>query len=219
MSSPISIKGSREGLRLQFDESVGWEELLGALQTQLERGAQFFNGAHVVVDIGVRTLSDTEMTTLLDLMRQHGLQANVVMSASRETRTAARTAGLTARPTAARQPESEDRSEAIVIQRTLRSGQVIRHQGHITVIGDINPGAEVIAGGSIIVWGRVRGTIHAGALGDRTAVICALDLRPTQLRIADLITRSPDDNSRPSPEIARVEGEQISVEGWQPQRR
>ncbi|HEX7008861.1 MAG TPA: septum site-determining protein MinC, partial [Phycisphaeraceae bacterium] len=92
---------------------------------------------------------------------------------------------MAARPVA-RVAESEERGEAALVQRTLRSGQVVRHQGHLTVLGDVNPGAEVIAGGSVVVWGRVRGTVHAGALGDRSAQICALELAPTQLRIADL---------------------------------
>jgi septum site-determining protein MinC len=71
----------------------------------------------------------------------------------------------------------------------------------------------------VIVWGRVRGTVHAGALGDRTAVICALDLAPTQLRIADLIARAPDGQAGRRPEIARVVEDQISVESWDAQRK
>lgn len=82
----------------------------------------------------------------------------------------------------------------------------------------MNPGAEVIAGGSVIVWGRLRGVVHAGAMGDNTALICAIELRPTQLRIASLIARTPEDGSRhiPLPEVARVDQAQgrIVVEAW-----
>ncbi|GAB4110403.1 MAG: septum site-determining protein MinC [Roseiflexaceae bacterium] len=219
MSSPISIKGGRDGLRLQLDEGAAWEDLLSALQAQLERGSQFFSGAKIIVDIGERTLGDDQLSVVLDLMRRHGLEADALISSSRESRSAARTAGLNTRPVAVRQSEAEDRSNATVVQRTIRSGQVIRHQGHVTVIGDVNDGAEVIAGGSVIIWGHIRGIVHAGALGDRSAVICALDLRSAQLRIADLIARPPGDRTIHGPEMARVEENQISVSSWTPQKR
>jgi septum site-determining protein MinC len=103
----------------------------------------------------------------------------------------------------------------LVVRRTLRSGQSLRHPGHIVVIGDVNPGAEVVAGGDIVVWGRVRGMVHAGALGDEGAVICALDMAPTQLRIAGRIARSPEERRRkPVPEVASVHDGQIVAIPW-----
>jgi septum site-determining protein MinC len=218
MSSLISIKGSREGLRLHLDETVALGDVLDALKLQLERGSQFFNGARVVVDIGERMLVGDELAEVLELMRRHGLQADALISSSRESRTAARSAGLAARPLVRAATEAEERSDSTFMQRTVRSGQVVRHQGHVTILGDVNPGAEIVAGGSIIVWGRVRGTVHAGALGDRAAVICALDLQPTQIRIADLIARAPDGPGERGPLIARILGDQISVGGWDSKR-
>ncbi|MBS3784235.1 MAG: septum site-determining protein MinC, partial [Anaerolineae bacterium] len=76
-------------------------------------------------------------------------------------------------------------------------------------------GAEVVAGGDIVVWGRVRGLIHAGALGDEDAVICALELSPTQLRIGSHIARSPEERPRqPVPETASVRNGQIVAVPW-----
>lgn len=112
-------------------------------------------------------------------------------------------------------PLDEWPDAGLVVRRTLRSGQSLRHPGSIAVIGDVNPGAEIIAGGSIVVWGRLRGTVHAGALGDENAVVCALDLAPTQLRIGGRITRSPDERRRkPRPETARVRDGHIVAEPW-----
>jgi septum site-determining protein MinC len=83
------------------------------------------------------------------------------------------------------------------------------------IIGDVNPGAEVVAGGDIVVWGKVRGLTHAGALGDDNAVICALDLAPTQLRIGGHIARSPEERQgRPVPEKASVRDGQIVAVPW-----
>ena len=110
----------------------------------------------------------------------------------------------------------DDPEAGLVARRTLRSGQQLRHPGSIVVIGDVNPGAEIVAGGDVVVWGRLRGTVHAGATGNATALVCALDLAPTQLRIAQYITRSPEGRRRkPQPEVARVRNGQIVAESWE----
>jgi len=213
----INIKGGRDGLRIVMDEDVGWDDILTALQEQLEQGGSFFSGARMVVEIGGRRASSEELSAMVALMKQYGLQPEALATTESESRRAARTAGLTPRDmpqVAPVAPSAQGESESTCICRTIRSGQVVRHQGHITLIGDVNPGAEVIAGGNIVVWGRLRGLVHAGALGDTGALVCALDLRPTQLRIANLIARTPDDSRSSMPEIARIDQEHIIVEAW-----
>lgn len=219
MQQLIAIKGGRNGLRLQLDEAAAWDELLSALKEQLAQGSSFFNGAQVIVDVGERALAEDQFSALLSLMQEHGLKPESLASTARESRAAARSAGVAARPLLRSVAESEERGEALFLSRTVRSGQLIRHQGHVTILGDVNAGGEVIAGGNVIVWGRVRGIVHAGALGDRSCIICALDLVPTQLRIADLIGRASGDHSSRIPEVARVEGEGITLEAWDAFRR
>ena len=103
---------------------------------------------------------------------------------------------------------------ALLVQKSLRSGQSIIHEGSVVVIGDVNPGAEVISGGNIVIMGALRGVAHAGNNGNTEAVVIAFRLQPTQLRIADYITRSPDADSDEAeyPEIARVVGKSITIE-------
>jgi septum site-determining protein MinC len=73
-----------------------------------------------------------------------------------------------------------------------------------------------VAGGDIVVWGKLRGTAHAGAMGNETAVVCALELTPTQLRIAQYFARSPEGRRRKSlPEVARVRDGKIVAESWE----
>ncbi len=220
MSDLISIKGSRDGLRLRLDANVAWSELLHRLDLHLGERQSFFHGASLVIDLGEREVSSAQLDEMLALIRQHGVQATAIDATERSTRAAARSVGLTARPLS-RSPEATPmpEAEALLVMRTLRSGQVLRHTGHITLIGDVNPGGEIIAGGSVVVWGRLRGLVHAGALGDRSAIICALELRPTQLRIADLIARAPDQQALSRPEFARVIAGEIIVDGWEAFKR
>jgi septum site-determining protein MinC len=223
MSDLVSIKGGKDGLRLQLDEAADWPSLLAALRVQFEQGGSFFAGARLVVDLGSRPVSEEQLTEILTLMQQHGLQPEALAADARESRIAARAVGLTARPAPQRTPPpatvQAGEGDAMLVARTVRSGQVVRHQGHVTLIGDVNPGSEIIAGGNVVVWGRLRGLVHAGALGNRSALICALELRPTQLRIADLIARTPEGVAGQIPEVARVEDEHIIVEAWEVYRK
>jgi septum site-determining protein MinC len=109
---------------------------------------------------------------------------------------------------------------------TLRSGQVFRHAGPVIVVGDVNPGAQIVSAGDVYVWGRLRGIIHAGAMGDETVQIGAVDFEPIQVRIASYIAISPRAEARDPgrwfwrrrstgrPEIARVINGQIVVDQW-----
>jgi septum site-determining protein MinC len=98
------------------------------------------------------------------------------------------------------------------LQITVRSGVEIRHPGTIVILGDLNPGGEVVAAGDIFVWGRLRGVAHAGANGNRNCRIMALQMEPTQLRIADAVARAP--GTPPTqfyPEVAYVTPEGIRI--------
>ena len=77
-------------------------------------------------------------------------------------------------------------------QGTLRSGDHLQVEGTVLLLGDVNPGARISAGGHVLVWGRLRGIAHAGCHGDNTARIVALQLRPLQLRIATAVARGPE---------------------------
>jgi septum site-determining protein MinC len=105
-------------------------------------------------------------------------------------------------------------------QGTVRSGQLVSFEGNIVVIGDVNPGAVIEATGNVIVMGNLRGIVHAGADGNKDAIIAALNLQPTQLRIADIITRPPDEKENRNtmiPEMAFVKDDMVYIERFLPQ--
>ncbi|MBX9950860.1 MAG: hypothetical protein K2Y39_16940 [Candidatus Obscuribacterales bacterium] len=108
------------------------------------------------------------------------------------------------------------------LRQTLRSGQSVSHQGHLVIIGDVNPGAEVVAEGDITVWGALRGIARAGVGGNNDAEIRALRLQPIQIRIGESFARSPDKNrlhydNHHGPETARVVDGKIKVFKFNPQ--
>jgi septum site-determining protein MinC len=189
----------------------------------------FFKGARVALNVGARRLFEVDARAARDMLAEYDVVLWGIISDDEETQVMAAQMGLNAelpqrepRPVVKMEPPVEmppvhdDPDTGLIVRRTLRSGQQLRHPGSITVIGEVNPGAEIVAGGDIVVWGKLRGTVHAGAMGDESAIVCALDLQPTQLRIAQHIARSPEDRRRkPQPEVARVRNGQIVAESWE----
>ncbi len=225
--SQVMIKGTRKGPSITLGEGE-WKSLLAEVQDRLSQAPAFFRNSNVHVNVGNRNLSTDELRWLVNILGQHSVRLASLRTDSEVSSSAAETLQIRlALPESisdvpgVRVP-TPDVSEGLLVRRTLRSGQLVQHPGHIVVVGDINPGAEVIAGGDVIVWGRVRGTVQAGALGDSGSIVCALDLAPAQLRIGKLIAISPEervgrgaDTSR-KPEVAFVQDGQIVAEPWHP---
>ena len=88
--------------------------------------------------------------------------------------------------------QKKEESEIKINNRIVRSGQILKVKGHLLLIGDVNPGGKVMATGNIYILGKLYGIAHAGYQGDRNTFIAASYLKPTQLRIADYISRAPD---------------------------
>jgi len=114
------------------------------------------------------------------------------------------------------EPEEMMDDNTVLVQRTLRSGQSIYFDGNVVVVGDINPGGEVVATGSVVIMGYLRGVVHAGAGGNEKAAVYAFRMRPTQLRIANHITRAPDGEEVGPivPEIARIKDGTVVIDAF-----
>jgi septum site-determining protein MinC len=222
----VTIKGTGDGLVITLGDGP-LQMVLDEMEAHLNARASFFVGGRVALKVGDRPLSAEQLQKIGTSLEQIGVSLWAVESEHPTTVTAARELGLEievhpAPSIAASAVETIalEQMEGIVVRRTLRSGQAVHHAGHVTLIGDVNPGAEIVAGGDIIVWGKLLGTARAGALGDDEAVICALELAPSQIWIGGHIARSPERSRRPKvPEMASVQEEGIVVERWNKQKK
>ena len=219
-SSLIQIKGIRDGLLITLG-GADWADLATAFVKNVDERSSFFNGARVALDVGVNELRVAELSALRDQLSERGIALWAVLSESRLTETTAQNLGLATRiskprPMEVREVVDELPGDAAKwVKGPLRSGGRVQFDGNIVVIGDVNPGAEIVASGSVIVWGRLRGVVHAGAQGDDQAVVCALELAPTQLRIAGEIAVSPKKQGKSQPEIACLKDGQLVAKPWQ----
>lgn len=217
----IWIKGTRKGLSITLGEG-DWSELLRELDLRLDQADAFFRGSQVNLSIGKRNLAQVELKELMEMLLKHDIKLVSLRTGSEAAAEAAQALGVRLALPEAVQDQAglrtsvDEPSEGLLLRRTLRSGQSLRHPGHVVVIGDVNPGAEIIAGGDVVVWGKLRGMVHAGALGDNSAIVCALELKPTQLRIGSYIATSPEDKQGKGiqPEVAFVLDGRIVAEPW-----
>jgi septum site-determining protein MinC len=218
-SSSIQIKGIRDGLLITLEGS-SWPALAVDFVKNVDERASFFQGAHVALDVGACELRVADLSSLRDQLSDRGISLWAVVSTSSITERTAQNLGLATRVTKPRPVQVREEIElpgdaAKWVKGPLRSGARVEYDGNVVVLGDVNPGAEIEAGGSVIVWGRLRGVVHAGAQGDETAIVCALELSPTQLRIASGIAVSPKKPGKITPEIARLKDGNLVAESWQ----
>ena len=220
-NSLIQINGLRDGLLVSLDDAP-WEQQRAALIAQVDSQPSFFRGARLALDVSSQVLRVNELVELRDQLSERGIILWAVISESPTTENTAQLLGLATRISKPRPEESrkfavEDLGEetAMFLSRTLRSGTRIEFAGHVVVLGDVNPGAEIVAEGNVIVWGRLRGMVHAGSKGNQKATVCALDLSPTQLRIADQVSGAHKPGETPRPERARInESGRLQTEYW-----
>ncbi len=231
-TSVIRIKGIRDGLLVTVDTSLPHRRMFSQLSQEIAGKSSFLRNSRIALEVGGRILSRDELSEIQELLAKHGLALWAILSRREATREAARDLGLATRlpgsqmdlqgngsptpvPAQASQAATAP-ANALLLKETIRSGRHIAYEGHVIVLGDVNPGAEIVADGDIVVWGKLRGLVHAGAAGDQGATVSALDLSPTQLRIADQIAVTPpaDRGRRPQPETAFIRDQQIVAEPW-----
>lgn len=211
----ITFKGTVNGLTIIFREEDDFNSILNQLEVKVKAAGKFFKGATLSVVYKGKNLSQQEEDLVFELLSKKS-GANI-LNISRESID-------TSDHTVQYQPpklkindhffKGIDQGPAKFHKGTIRSGQLIRYEGNIVIIGDVNPGGEVVANGNVIVFGTLKGMVHAGADGNKDAIIAALNLQPTQLRIADVITRSPDEAGNVSgvnPEIAYVKDDKVFI--------
>ena len=209
----VKIKGTSLGLQLSFAPEASFEAVRENLKAKLESGTTFFLRGTLVL-IPRDAFMGIERDELQRLFHEYGLICRTQKPEPQpEEKRAPQKAAQPEPVQPSSQPEELKPQEMVVINKTLRGGQEIRTKSSVLVCGNVNPGAQIIAGGSIDIRGTCRGLVHAGAYGDSTAFIIADHLMPTQIRIANLIARSPDEMEKNDrAERASIKDGQIVIE-------
>ncbi len=191
--------------------SYAWKEIIQQIQQRLSGDSRSWD-PHTPVRIlaNDRLLDSTQIQELADLLIQANLSLKRFYTKRRQTAVAVATCGFSVEQQThqALLPELSTHSlvaDPMYVQMTLRSGTEIRHDGSVIVMGDMNPGSVVIADGDVLVWGKLRGMVHAGAAGNAGSIVMATQMQPSQIRIADFVASGPSNvPTQFLPEVAYV---------------
>lgn len=176
----VTIKGTRDGLTFFIDESGSFHEAIMELHDKIKKNKPKKDEpiVSVTIKLGNRYLVEEQYEQLYEIINEEsGFEIDLIESEVIRKEDALKW--------------KED-SKIKSINRIVRSGQVIRVKGDLLLIGDVNPGGKVVSTGNIYIMGNLFGIAHAGVEGDMNSCIVASYMKPTQLRIADYISRAPD---------------------------
>ncbi|HLR08329.1 MAG TPA: septum site-determining protein MinC [Bacillota bacterium] len=179
----VTIKGTRDGLNIFIEDTCSFHEAMADLHEKIVESERTNDKqpVPVTVKIGNRYVDNEQQTDITELIETNSnlqvkkIESNVI---HKEQALA-----------------WKEESEVKIVNRMIRSGQVLDIKGDLLLIGDVNPGGLVISTGNIYIMGNLFGIAHAGSGGDRKAIIAASYMKPSQLRIADYISRAPDYDS------------------------
>ena len=213
MAENIIFKGRGSGLNVILSSDCDFDTLKAEFKAKAAQNKKFFGRAKAVVTFSGRELTSNEESELIKILID-------------ETGVAVREKSKAK----AKEPDKAKRREDVIAEiydrhdagadsaffhtGSLRSGQAINYKGSVVVVGDVNPGGEIIAEGNIIVLGAVKGMVHAGCGGDAGRFVFALKFIPTQLRIADIIAYIPPEFNKKGKDgasYAYVENKQIFI--------
>jgi len=225
-NNAVIFNGRKDGIIILLDNEVPFKEICDVLTMKMSEARDFFRDGRSAITFRGRDMSEVQEQELLD----------IIASQSDLSITFAQSAGLgynpiesNARPVATEKVNTEheetltktittfNENPTMYKTESMRSGQSVRYAGSVVVMGDVNPGAEVIAEGNVIVMGKLLGLAHAGSSGVPGCFVSAIRMQPTQLRIGDIATYFPksfakDDLYSRRPLYAFVKDEQIHIE-------
>lgn len=215
----VVIKSNKYGIAVILDAAVTYEKLLEDVKEKFKQSAKFFKNAQMAVSFEGRNLTLQQEQELVAIITENSeLDIVCIVDQDKEREMIF-------------QKSLEEKLQEVQTQGgqfykgTLRSGQFLEAESSIIVLGDVNPGANIISTGNIIVLGSLKGTVYAGGNGNGNAFVVALDMDPMQIRIGDVIARSADKNEKKAkkvrlkkaaetmdPQIAFVEDGNIYIE-------
>lgn len=202
MNSAISFQVRPEGVVINLNPDADFFKIEEEMIKHVNQADDFFADVDIYLNITKHIFEMEQINKLMDILQSYNDVNKIFVTSDNKTEST---------------PNSY-RKDTLLIERTIRSGQRVKYPTNVVIMGDINPGAVVIAGGDVIVLGKLKGVVHAGADGSADAKIFALHLQPTQLRISNIISRSPDEskkNNKCDPEIAYLKEGKIIVKKFQ----
>ncbi|WP_105617975.1 septum site-determining protein MinC [Vallitalea okinawensis] len=199
----ISIKGTKEGVIIQLPENTPFDEVKERLIEKLNESTDFFKNMKINIIFKGNDLNNLEYSQLVDIIiNKTSINCEKIIASINEK---------------SLEIERAPVRDTEFYKGTIRAGQCVRSDKHLVVLGDVNPSAEVIADGNVIVLGHLKGNVQAGYSDNNSAFIVAFSMRPNLIKIGQVIGRASDEERnlkkvQKYSEIAYVKDGQIILE-------
>lgn len=209
MNNSVIIKGTKNGIIVKMDKDLPFDEIKKQLAVKFDETAGFFKEANMALSFEGRELSSEETEEVMDIIQKHSKINIICLVDNNRFHEKVFEDAITERINELSAQTGQ------FYKGTLRSGQVFESESSVIILGDVNPGAKVIAKGNVVVLGALKGNIFAGSAGNENCFVAALDMNPMQIRIGDVLARCAD-NAKPDkhivPKMAFVENGSIFIE-------
>jgi septum site-determining protein MinC len=188
---PVQIKADRSGFTLVPDPAASLDAIVAFMDQRLEQSRDFFHETGMVLDLRNRPMSTEEISVLYAKLYVKSRVKLIEVRLSDDLSFSLAGEPRKSRPASRQTDRERENHVPMIVRNTCRSGVRVVSASDCVVLGDVNPGAEIVADGDVVVFGTLRGLAHAGAGGERAARIWALSIEPNQIRIADLVAVPP----------------------------
>lgn len=201
----VVIKSNRHGLLIHLDAMASFEEILLEIGDKFMHAAKFFKDSQMAIALEGRPLTKDEEKQIVDcISTSAGIHVICIINRNKDEENACW-------QLLQELHQEKQRIDGQFFKGTLRRKEVLESDKSIIIIGDVDHGATVVTKGNAVILGTLKGTVHAGASGNRQAFISALSLQAKQLKIADVTARRLTDERKdriryPRPEIAFLDG-------------
>ncbi|GAB6143879.1 septum site-determining protein MinC [Desulfocicer niacini] len=206
---PVKLKGVGDGFWITVDPEAPEKEIKEQLTLLFQRLRHLAINSRITLDLGEATGCE-ELVARLTLFLKETFSVGVVTLPPEKRSVPVERI----RQRDLSRGWNHHKSDVLMLQGRVRSGQKIEARKHLVIMGNVNPGAEILAGGHVIVLGRLRGRVHAGRPEDETAIVIALEFQPTHVRIGGVSASGLDDGTHEHTEIAVVEKGRIVVSNY-----
>jgi septum site-determining protein MinC len=206
---PVKMKGVGNSLWVTIAPDAPLELIKTELARLFKPLKHLAHSAKVVLDTGVGQSSDEKRHQISRYLRDVFDLNEIVTPKQKERDDVNRFKMKNSKPIL-----SQYRNDTLVMAGRVRSGQTVQAKKHLVIMGDINPGCELIAGGDILIFGSLLGTAAAGQPNNRDAIILALDFRPIQVKIGDIVAAGLTSTGQGAPEFAHLEEGAIVVDNY-----
>ncbi len=211
MSSSVTVRGNKYGICVKLSSTASYEKIKEDIALQFKDTDNFFGDEKLAISFEGQSLTMEQQEELVGIIQQNcGLHIVCIMEENAEQESRFQK-GINDTLM------EFDSSTGQFYKGNLRSGQVLEFEKSVIIIGDVNAGASVVSKGNIVILGSLRGSAFAGSCGKRTSFIVALNMKPLQIRIADVITTASElssnkNSKQKQPMIAFLEDENIYIE-------